>query len=236
MTHFLSALFVWCLLSSGVYAKGIDDRLSSKECDHLTEIKDACSADGSLVSYNSQKNVICVNGEFREGGKIYDEIKNLNIRLNPLLVINSSGGEISEAMDVAYFLKKYDYDIAITGTCVSACAQFVFVAARKKYICGNAVVAMHGGPLTPEQISQLPYTSGIKNTISLKMKRFVKFYRDNRVDLGLVKNAPKYILPLLKSGKTAFWIPTEDDYFRYGVRNVVYCNSKYRDPRKPKIE
>jgi len=61
-----------------------------------------------------------------------------------LLLIDSAGGDVAAAIDLADWVHARQLDIAVTGVCLSSCANYVFPAARQKEIRPGAVVAWHG--------------------------------------------------------------------------------------------
>lgn len=60
------------------------------------------------------------------------------------LVIKSSGGDVEAAMDMAELIAQKEMDIEVHGICASACANYLFPAARRKIITQGAVVLWHG--------------------------------------------------------------------------------------------
>lgn len=46
----------------------------------------------------------------------------------------------------------------------------------------------------------------------------------------MTNDFPLKLLKLLAEGQIVFWMPKEEDYARFGVKGIAYCDAKYRDP------
>jgi ATP-dependent protease ClpP protease subunit len=60
------------------------------------------------------------------------------------LWIDSPGGSIEIAMQMAVLLEQHKLRLVVDGACLSACASFLFVAAPAKRVLHNSVVGIHG--------------------------------------------------------------------------------------------
>jgi len=66
-------------------------------------------------------------------------------------VIDSGGGEVNIAMDFGDWIHAHGLNVRVVDRCLSACANYVFPAARVKVIEPGAVVAWHGSAIqTPD--------------------------------------------------------------------------------------
>jgi hypothetical protein len=61
------------------------------------------------------------------------------------LVIQSKGGDAAAALSVAENMLKYDVDIVVDKYCMSACANYLFLAGRQKSLQAGALLGYHGG-------------------------------------------------------------------------------------------
>ncbi len=209
---------------------GVYPDCSKSECLKVKNNTQMCAAHNEILYYDRKLNVICIRGSFASDHTLRDQVRAITPRSRPLLVITSDGGLISDAMDTAEYLEKYKFDVAVTGICASACAQFVFVAAKKKYILGDGAVAMHGGPISDDTINKMDIPEQNKSNLKNENKRFIEFYRVRNIKLSLVLDAPQRILDKLKEGKIEFWIPTEKQFYDANIRNLIYINIRFRDP------
>jgi hypothetical protein len=60
------------------------------------------------------------------------------------LVIDSPGGEVEAGIALGRWVFDHGMDLVVTGECLSACANYVFTAARRKTVRPGAVVGWHG--------------------------------------------------------------------------------------------
>ena len=59
------------------------------------------------------------------------------------LIVNSAGGRIPEAIQLGALVRSYDLEVVVDGICLSACAHFIFLPAKRKRLQPNSVVAFH---------------------------------------------------------------------------------------------
>ncbi|MDZ7753397.1 MAG: hypothetical protein U5S82_17575 [Gammaproteobacteria bacterium] len=60
------------------------------------------------------------------------------------LAITSMGGSVEAAITLGRWVHGHGVDVVVVGHCLSACANYVFPAGRRKVIRPGAVVAWHG--------------------------------------------------------------------------------------------
>lgn len=60
------------------------------------------------------------------------------------VVVDSYGGNIASALDIADVIRKRNMHIVVDGRCLSACASYLFSAAATKTVLPGSVVAIHG--------------------------------------------------------------------------------------------
>lgn len=66
------------------------------------------------------------------------------------ILISSVGGDADAAMILAEEILKWDIDIYVDGPCFSSCANYIFMAGKRKFILKYGVVAWHGAPRLKE--------------------------------------------------------------------------------------
>lgn len=64
------------------------------------------------------------------------------------LVVTSPGGSEFQALQIGEVLARRGVDVYVLGYCTSACANFIFVAGRQRWLVGDAVVGYHGSEVT----------------------------------------------------------------------------------------
>src|SRR5690606_32143607 len=57
--------------------------------------------------------------------------------------IHSPGGESAAALEIAKLIQEHEIDIVIDGACISACAQYLFVAAKQRFLAPGSLVGFH---------------------------------------------------------------------------------------------
>ncbi len=121
--------------------------------------------DVPLVSYSGD--VIClVNAITKEWAEeAISTIKSNNISS---ILISSGGGDVEAALKLATAIHRKNLDIYVNRLCISSCANYLFLAAREKFILDNSVVAWHGVPA--EGLGDLPIHKEIRS-------RHVDFFR-----------------------------------------------------------
>jgi hypothetical protein len=81
------------------------------------------------------------------------------------LLIDSGGGDVAAAIELADWVHARQLDITVTGVCLSSCANYVFPAARRKEIRAGAIVAWHGN------YQHLAHTGLWRDDVTLRMQR-----------------------------------------------------------------
>ena len=81
------------------------------------------------------------------------------------LLIDSGGGDVAAAIELADWVHARQLDLTVTGVCLSSCANYVFPAARQKEIRPGAIVAWHGN------YHHLAQTGQWRDDVVLRMRR-----------------------------------------------------------------
>jgi hypothetical protein len=95
----------------------------------------------------SDRPAICLDG-YLDAAKLSEGVRRIEKRLGsrrsrPVLIVSSEGGSADAAMSIAETLG--DYDVVVREKCLSACANYLFLPARKKAILRGSEVGWHGG-------------------------------------------------------------------------------------------
>jgi len=61
------------------------------------------------------------------------------------IVITSLGGSMEHALNIAEVMQKHKIVLEVKDYCISACANFLFIAASEKKLLPDAVLGFHGG-------------------------------------------------------------------------------------------
>lgn len=197
------------------------------ECAPAARASALCAARQG-VHYAEVQNVLCIDGPIDVEGRLRALVLSRGYRDGLIVVARSDGGSLAGAIDMAEYLGRFHYSIVVDGICASACAQFIFMGANRKIIRGDGIVAMHGGPFSDEQIAAMPEAG--RDNIGRERDRFIRFYADRHIGIGITNDFPANLRDRLAQGELVFWIPKEEDYARFNVRGITYCDARFRDP------
>ena len=64
------------------------------------------------------------------------------------IVITSQGGSMEDALNIAEVMQKHKIVLEVKDYCISACANFLFIAASEKKLLPDAILGFHGGSLS----------------------------------------------------------------------------------------
>jgi hypothetical protein len=75
--------------------------------------------------------------------------------------LRSPGGTVAAAIEIAREIRKRNIDVVVDGRCASACANYLFVAGRRKSVVGDGILLMHGGASfrAANVVQQFPLTT-----------------------------------------------------------------------------
>lgn len=189
--------------------------------------------------------------EFREA--LTHEIKTIEV--------NSAGGVTIAGLDMGTLMLGKGLTLIVDGECMSACASYLFLAAKQKILKPNAVVAWHAGILPALSTTLLAVekslASGCDIEENLEKSRIlieeVFFYKKAGVNLmfpyyqGLVtaghREKNSELIQTTVDGKAYkgiikveseynFWSPDLAEFTKYGVENVSVIPSRTKQKRQ----
>jgi ATP-dependent protease ClpP protease subunit len=102
------------------------------------------------------------------------------------IILNSSGGDEIAAIHIGEIVKKNRINTTVSGRCLSACFQYIFLASNRKLIKENSIVAFHSN-------SKSANNWILSSNIDLKKNNYIKKYFDisskisNKID-SLITN------------------------------------------------
>lgn len=89
-----------------------------------------------------------------------DSFLALSIPDDTLLVLNSGGGDVASALDMAERILNLHLPVVVFHSCLSSCANYLFPSGATKVVLPDSYVAWHGGPakvppatLSPEHLA-----------------------------------------------------------------------------------
>ena len=201
---------------------------STDFCSKTSAYEQLCSAAVKDVEYFATDNVLCFRGVIDwaggpfEKGEHWRAVKKLKLRKNIIVVLNSNGGEATNAIGITRHLQKYQYTAYASGKCFSACAQFLFMGAKNRVIGLKAMVGIHGGQFTKEMIDAMELPNKVRKDVILANDAFEKFYSENGLPIEIIYDFPDEVRKDFGPGKVVMWSPNQKDYDRFGIP-VSYC-------------
>ena len=137
------------------------------------------------------------------------------------LVVDSPGGEVGAALDMANLMRREDISIYVHGYCASSCANYLFVSARLKVLGPNAVVGWHGSPAS-EHIDGLDTLSPLDRANAEVIRR--RLVREERKLFAQVGVDPRLLCAgdrtIAKEGAFGWTMPIRA-MTQFGVSSVI---------------
>jgi hypothetical protein len=134
-----------CLWLAGAFCLAASDALARSEA--LARAVDHCATqgpnpDGQAGRLSEDRSILCFDGPIEEKADLAPLV---GLQHNGFFVVRSKGGYGSTAMPIADALYEKNVTVVIRDYCLSACANYFFVATKATYVLANAVIAWHGG-------------------------------------------------------------------------------------------
>lgn len=140
------------------------------------------------------------------------------------MLIRSPGGQVNAALDIAELMHGGTWDITVQGFCFSACAAYIFPAARNKIVLPGSVIGIHSTTLRLSDSSGKP-TSLSGNEIdpgkmiggphdALVDATLQQIYRERRLynSLGISDDLPQVFDDYVTRRKRVLGLENVDDY------------------------
>ena len=107
-----------------------------------------CSSKGEGIHQIGK--AICLNGFISPETayaftNIWEKSNLAQERVAPsLLIVNSGGGSVHDAMKIGYSMKENGVRIVVSEYCASSCANYLIPAAKSVAVLPNSIILMHG--------------------------------------------------------------------------------------------
>lgn len=159
-----------------------------------------------------------------------------------ILYIDSGGGDLLSALEIANFVREHDMRVIVAGRCLSACANYIFAGARSKVVMPGSLVGIHSTAFTyfrnnvPITINRLDTrsTSLIKADATLRRqvedidRREREFYARTGISTAYHDAYSAYETARARSKEPVsaacprlkIWILTRDQFESIGVRGI----------------
>ena len=142
-----------------------------------------------------------------------------------LLKMTSGGGDITLGMELGEWVFRNGLDVEVVDHCFSSCANYVFTAAKAKYLNPDAILMWHGGAYQQSLEEQIkPFGEQGQTALTSWRTREDAFFKTIGVDqsittYGQTASRPKSLFPYDYS---------IEDLSKFGVRNVIEKGGVWR--------
>jgi len=163
--------------------------------------------------------VLCLFGEITDEGahETVDIIKKHKIKS---VLVTSNGGSVNGALDIAEEILANGIDVYVSHSCLSSCANYIFLAGRKKYVLELGMVAWHGAPVyTKEKAAALD--DAAKERLERTVARHNAFYARVGADPRLAGEFPCDLKKTREFLAMATEIETEHDVLWTYPREIL---------------
>ena len=167
----------------------------------------------------------CFYGDVTPGAAL--ALLALKLGQNSTLVVNSKGGDVNAALDIADYLSSSGVSVVVDGFCLSSCANYIFVAGRRKIGLQGSFVGFHGGPAIttkptydgpPElrSVALASHDTYIRALLEKQDRLFAKLH----VNPGFVYHSPLEIPHDFVAGRYFWEYSAAELHDRFGVSDI----------------
>jgi hypothetical protein len=144
------------------------------------------------------------------------------------MIISSAGGSIYLGMDVGEWVRDNGIEVEVDRGCLSSCANYIFTAAKKRYLRAHSTLMWHGGTaslLKPNASPDDPLRKGAEREIA--------FFSSIGVDrdlltYGFSRYAPADLLESFRRGtKIQGFDYSLEDLADFGVSNIELLDGEW---------
>jgi hypothetical protein len=206
----------------------------------LTKARSAanfCSSYENTIKLNEDGSILCFDGPIQLGLKM-QEIHRLN--RHGLFVVRSRGGDFHTATAIADILLEKNATVVIHDYCLSACANYLFVATNKTYVLQDSIVAWHGGASACTNyldiFGGIRYDAGVCKMLNSREQEFfrkrdlVRFFT-SQPPTRYTKEIFEILVSDYNGNKSVFfwmWNPKNHrDFFKKRIIYESYPNSQH---------
>ncbi len=209
---------------------------------HSEEIQDAakyCANYDNSLKLSENGMILCFDGPIRPDLEMDEQFRKLND--HGFFVIRSPGGFFPAAIKIADILLEKNATVIIHDYCLSACANYIFIASEKTHVLKNSIVAWHGGPsstycdryLHGDRIPMGSSRESVCEALALQ----IIFFQKREIKNGYVFKPPtpytKMVFNMVTKGRgdksSVFWMwnPKSHGYhFKDRISYEKYPNSQ----------
>jgi hypothetical protein len=208
-----------------------------------------CRSYPNTVTLKDDQSVLCFDGPIL---KQQDDALFRKLSQHGLFVVRSTGGHAPAAIRLANILREKEAIVVIYDYCVSACADFFFVASGATFVMKKTIVAWHGtgrrfrcigdtieivGWERRETRYLSPRSPAYLHELCSAMRQITRFFKERNIDdKHIYEPQPDHIRKLFASaiehggsGKKIVWMwhpRNYGDYFKIPIAYESYPASQ----------
>ncbi len=120
-------------------------RAESNEMMNYEIISKYCNVKKSEYLYfDNKNNVVCIAGPIEY--QLANKFSGFEINDRTWIIINSGGGEMEAALKIGFRILDKNASVIVKNVCMSACANYIFLAGKNKVVLKDSIVAWHAIP------------------------------------------------------------------------------------------
>ncbi|CAN4280034.1 ATP-dependent Clp protease proteolytic subunit [Pseudoxanthomonas sp. LjRoot125] len=185
-----------------------------------------CSVLEKGVAYASKAEALCVKGPAtyqlqKDFDSRAENLSSAAMKVK-LVVVDSDGGEMRPAIAIAHLIERMGADVIVGRMCASSCAQFIFMAGRRKYVMEGGHVLFHGGPLSAAKIASLRLPHVVGESLMRQNKEFLDFYTERSISIDMLTKPPEEVQERISAGEVVMWEWPRERLEEFGVGGLMY--------------
>lgn len=143
-------------------------------------------------------NIICAYGSINK--EFSQKFSSIQVDNGMYVVFKSGGGDLLSSVDVGNHLLNKDITVVVSEFCLSGCANYAFLAAKRKVVLQNSFVAWHGGAVDP--------ALSTPDVIEIRIKEREaedKFFQKVNINPKLIRDIPSGTDITKETKKNRLW-------------------------------
>ena len=128
------------------------------------------SASCFAARVSTEDDVMTIRGTIRAGDAA--RVRDAMTPETRLIVVTSDGGDMQEGIAIAEILRDRGVDISVDRFCMSACANYLFAAGKRRFVPRNSVVCFHGtAPRSKDEVREFFWSIAERNGVAKKLSQ-----------------------------------------------------------------
>ncbi len=166
----------------------------------------------------AQGNIVCFYDAITR--QTADAFLALPIPQGATIVLQSGGGDVDAALDMADRVLEKQATVVVYNVCFSSCANYLFPAGVRKIVLPHSFVGWHGGPSDPSNDPKYP--PEVRQVLARIRARSDAFLARLKVSPALIYTAPEGAGFDQAHQETTGWSLPPEKIEALGVHGIVY--------------